>query len=62
MGVLDSCRVLFYLVEWIWTAVIVGVFPNQLTEREALIDDGKVANICYFNQNIGLSRCNFGVR
>lgn len=60
MALLECCRLLLYLIEWIWTTVVLGIFPSQL-KKDAPTVDGTTEGICLFNMNVGQSRCNYGV-
>ena len=60
MGLLECSRIVLYVIEWIWTTVILGIFPNQLAVKAPTIDGG-FEDACLFNANVGRSRCNFGV-
>lgn len=60
MAVMECCRLLLYLIEWIWTTVILGIFPNKLTTTVEL-NDGTFTDACLFNLNLGRSRCDFGI-
>lgn len=60
MGVLECCRIVLYLVEWIWTTVVLGIFPNKLSIEVALVEN-ETQKACLFNTNVGGSRCDFGV-
>lgn len=61
MGLLECCRLILYLVEWIWTTVILGVFPSQLVQ-DVQLANGEMAKACLFNLTVGLSRCSYAVR
>lgn len=60
MALLDCCRLMLFLIEWIWTTVVLGIFPDQLTTTEQLTD-GSFEGACLFNMNLGQSRCDFGI-
>lgn len=60
MGMLECCRIVLYIVEWIWTTVIMGIFPNQLVSTVEF-GSGELEKTCLFNLQVGLSRCNYGV-
>ncbi|CAN8076139.1 unnamed protein product [Agarophyton chilense] len=60
MGRLECCRIILYIVEWIWTTVVMAIFPNKLAV-EAPTVNGAFENICLFNANVGRSRCQYGV-
>lgn len=60
MGVLECCRIVLYLVEWIWTTVVMGIFPNRLVTTVEF-GSGEAEKACLFNLQVGLSRCNYGV-
>ena len=61
MGVLECVRIILYLIEWIWTTVILGIFPSQLKKTVLAEDDTTPVLLCRFNMNVGSSRCDFGV-
>lgn len=52
-------RVLLFIVEWIWTAVVAFIFPDKLIAGESKIKQGQ--NVCLFDRQIDLSRCRFGL-
>lgn len=60
MVVFECCRLMLYLIEWIWTTVVLGIFPDQLRTTEQLTDGSSEA-ACLFNMNLGQSRCDFGI-
>lgn len=60
MAILECCRLLLYLIEWVWTTTIMGIFPSQLATKEELTT-GEMADACLFNLHLGRSRCDFGV-
>lgn len=60
MIVLECCRLIFYLIEWIWTTVVLGIFRDKLIITEELTN-GETSPACLFNLNLGTSRCDFGV-
>lgn len=57
---LECCRIVLYLVEWIWTVSIMGLFPNRLVSTVQL-GSGESEKACLFSLQLGLSRCNYGV-
>lgn len=60
MGRLECCRIILYFIEWIWTTVIMGIFPNQLKVKAPTVN-GTFEDVCLFNANVGTSRCQYGV-
>jgi hypothetical protein len=59
MNLGEVARAFLFLVEWIWTACVTFIFPDQLIEKNGEIKaDG---SICYFDRQLDLSRCNFGL-
>lgn len=61
MAVAECTRLVLYLLEWIWTTVILAIFPAQLIARDVTLTDGGTGSVCKFTQTLGISRCNFGV-
>ncbi len=63
MAVAESARLTLYVIEWIWTVVVLGIFPSQLIQRGQPLaqPQGGRGDVCSFSQSLGISRCNFGV-
>lgn len=58
MNFLEVLRVCLFVIEWIWTACAAFLFPDKLVGKNAsVLPDG---NVCFFDRQLDLSRCNFG--
>lgn len=58
MDFVEIARVLLFVIEWIWTACVAFIFPDQLIKG----GPGKSsAKACFFDRQQDLSRCNFGM-
>lgn len=58
MNFLELLRVALFVIEWIWTACATFLFPDKLVGKNAAVQPS--GNVCYFDRQLDLSRCNFG--
>lgn len=60
MVLLECSRIFLYFIEWIWTVVVLAMFPDRLLKTVAMTN-GDHTSACLLNANLGRSRCDFGV-
>jgi hypothetical protein len=58
MNFSEVLRALLFLIEFIWTSCATFIFPDQLIEKNTAVQAS--GNVCYFDRQLDLSRCNFG--
>eukprot|EP00173_Palmaria_palmata_P005232 Plantae.Rhodophyta-Palmaria_palmata.ctg8877.p1 GENE.Plantae.Rhodophyta-Palmaria_palmata.ctg8877~~Plantae.Rhodophyta-Palmaria_palmata.ctg8877.p1 ORF type:complete len:173 (-),score=18.85 Plantae.Rhodophyta-Palmaria_palmata.ctg8877:553-1071(-) len=59
MAVGEVAKVFLFIVQWIWTACVAFIFPDQLIGESPLKSSS--AKVCLFDRQQDLSRCNFGM-